>query len=124
MAVIIKLWRGKTLKTEIITYNEVEGLHQWATAPQGNYLKNQHRHVFVIRCWFEVSHSDRDIEFINKQREIQKALHWRFYENNLEMFNFGEMSCEMIAQWLIEEIGCTRAVVLEDRFGGADVSKV
>lgn len=111
------------MKTKVITFNEVQGLHRWLTAPEDNYLKNVHRHVFIIRCWFNVSHSDRDIEIIEKQNEIQEALNRGFYKKDQEMLNFEDMSCEMIAQWLINETGCSKAVVLEDGYGGAEVEK-
>lgn len=111
------------MKVSIITYNEIEGVHQWKTAPEGNYLKYPHRHVFVIRCWFEVAHSDRDVEIIEKQLEINNALNWRFYNESRRMLDFEDMSCEMIAQWLIDEMSCSRVVVLEDGYGGADVKR-
>ena len=45
---------------------DVEGLHQWKDCPLPNveYLKHLHRHTFQINCRAEVSHGDRDIEFI------------------------------------------------------------
>lgn len=105
----------------VITYNEIEGTHCWSNAPKAiKILRHPHRHVFVIWAKFSVSHSDRDIEIILKQHEIQKWFHDRFGCPA----DFGEMSCEMIAQEVLDAFdNCVTCEVLEDGRGGAEVQK-
>ena len=108
------------MKTRVITCNEIEGLHYWYNAPlQQGYLKYPHRHIFEIRCQFEVAHSDRDIEIIKKQNEIYEYIENRFRRPA----DFAKMSCEMIAEMIIRQFGCVSCEVLEDGKGGAIVFK-
>lgn len=110
--------------TYIITYNEIVGMHRWegAKAPF-EYLANRHRHVFKIRCWFEVSHADREIEINAKQYEIESTIKQDFHSCDEKGADFGGMSCEMICEYLIEKFDCVSCEVLEDGFGGAYVRK-
>lgn len=110
----------------IITHNEIIGSHYWKDAPvQYAYLRNLHRHVFTIRCKFEVSHEDRDIEINHTQDIIQDAIEAEFGEGADigAGINFEGMSCEQIAQWCINEFNCIECEVLEDGLGGAYVRK-
>lgn len=111
----------------IITHNEIIGSHYWKNAPEKyKYLRNTHRHVFVIRCKFEVSHGDREIEINHMQDLIYEDIRARFCD--CDDFgagvDFGGMSCEQIATWCIGQFGqfgCIECEVLEDGFGGAYV---
>ena len=50
------------MTTSIITVNHIEGFHCWPDAPDTlRYLKDRHRHIFVIECNFKVSHDAREI---------------------------------------------------------------
>lgn len=43
------------MKREIITYNVIEGVHNYPDAPEVvGFLSYPHRHNFVIRCKAEV----------------------------------------------------------------------
>lgn len=106
----------------IITHNEIIGSHYWKDAPEKyKYLRNPHRHVFTIRCKFEVSQEDREIEINHMQDLIYEDIRGRFCD--CDDFgagvDFGGMSCEQIATWCIDYFGCTECEVLEDGFGGA-----
>lgn len=106
------------MKKQVVSKTSVDGFHRWKGAPERfSYLRDRHRHIFEIRCFFDVDDPDREIEFIQAGREIQDYLEGR-YGRPCE---FGGMSCEMIAQELIERCGCARAEVLEDGDGGAVV---
>lgn len=109
------------MKREIHTYNEIVGFHKYDNAPDFcSYLRERHRHVFVISCTAEVSHNQREIEFNQLQLEIEKKLHDKF-GNPCE---FGNMSCESIAEMLLTEFCMLNNVkVLEDNYGGASLSR-
>lgn len=105
---------------QVITHNLIEGYHRWKDAPEAvNFLRNWHRHIFHIRCWFEVSHEDREIEIIMKQWEIENFLKEKYGA----VCEFGEMSCEAIAREIMNQFGAEEVEVLEDGFGGANVRK-
>lgn len=109
----------------VLTHNEIIGCHCWESAPEKfAYLRDAHRHVFVIRCKFLVSHTDREIE-INEMQDIIEAHFKKAFERRagLSGLYFGTMSCEDIARYCIEQFGCEECEVLEDGFGGANVRK-
>lgn len=108
------------MKREVLTYNEVIGFHNYPDAPKWcSYLGHRHRHVFVIRCRFEVSHNEREIEINEQQLQIDNFLHLK-YGSPCE---FKGMSCESIAEVLIEQFKCTQVEVLEDGYGGAALTR-
>lgn len=107
---------------KVITFNQIIGFHCWPDAPEKySYLSDLHRHVFFIRCKFDVLHTDREIEINDMQERIEKAIRERFNYSEGHIVYFGGMSCEDIAFWCIKEFGCTECEVLEDGFGGAYV---
>jgi len=95
---------------------DVEGLHFWpdCNIPQVEYLKHLHRHTFQIACTAEVSHGNRDIEFIDFKHKIQKYITDTWYDSKYECCNFGPMSCEHIATNLLEFFGLCKCSVSED----------
>lgn len=109
------------MKREIITYNEIQGFHKYPDAPDGvGYLSNEHRHVFVIRCRAEVSHNEREIEINTEQDKIEKFLCGGFGYP----CKFNDMSCESIAEWLLNKLPELCYVeVLEDGYGGAALTR-
>lgn len=110
---------------QIITFNQIVGCHKWPAAPEKYaYLRDLHRHVFHVRCWFNVDHSDRQIEINDMQNVIEHAFKASFgKENRGKGIQFGSMSCEDIANWCIDAFGCQACEVLEDGYGGAYVRK-
>ena len=108
---------------EVITHNQIIGSHYWEDAPDRfAYLRNLHRHVFVIRCKFNVTHTDRQIEINDMQDYIEMVLRAKFSADETGL-RFEGMSCEDIARLCIGSFGCTECEVLEDGFGGACVKK-
>lgn len=109
------------MNREVITYNLIEGFHYWEDAvDECKYLSSKHRHLFSVRCWFSVQHNDREIEINTKQTEILNLFRNTFGEP----CDFGNRSCEDIAEWLLGiEPQLNRIEVLEDGYGGAALSR-
>ena len=61
-----------------------------------SFLGVPHRHIFHFKVWIEIFHDDRDIEFIQFKRWLE-----RLYGDILDI-NYH--SCEMIADDLAEQI--------------------
>jgi hypothetical protein len=103
-----------------ITHKE-PGYHFWANAPaEVSFLRHPHRHLFTFRAVIEVDHDDRAYEFFIEQRKLQQLLD-TFFNHNLqhELF-FGQMSCEMIADQILEAMPhYTGMEVNEDDENGA-----
>ena len=111
------------LRTEIYAKLEIEGLHQWTDCPivEVDYLKHLHRHNFGIIAYADVSHDDRDIEFIEFKHKIHEYLNSKYYNEQYKCCVFGQMSCEMIAKELILKFELSRCEVSEDGENGAIV---
>lgn len=62
-----------------------------------SFLATPHRHVFHFKVWLEVFHDDRDVEFIQFKRWLE-----RLYTDGLLQLDY--KSCEMIARELHEKI--------------------
>lgn len=113
------------MKKLIVITLRFEGFHCWPEAPKEvDFLAHRHRHIFHIKCEVEVSHNDRDIEIILFKREVVDYLIRNYGQtNNLETrttwLEFGRMSCEDIAQDLIEAFNLSSCEVLEDGENGA-----
>lgn len=104
----------------IETYNEIVGFHYYPNAPEFcSYLGNMHRHVFIIRCRFKVSHNNREIEINKQQQDIENYL--RNVYNYPCMF--GAMSCEDIAQSIMNNFNAVSVTILEDNYGGATLTQ-
>jgi Zn ribbon nucleic-acid-binding protein len=109
------------MKTTVITKNYIEGFHCYPDAPEMvDFLRYKHRHVFCIECGFQVTDSDREIEIFMQQFQIGEYFAHRFGRPA----QFGNMSCEMIAEGVIEAFNhCIYVKVLEDKEGGAIVQR-
>lgn len=87
---------------------EKEGIHCYpdaATNPKlatndwldVSFLASPHRHIFKFRVEVEVFHDDRDIEFIQAKRVVEKM-----YSDGTLQLNY--KSCEMIARDLYYQL--------------------
>ena len=107
-----------------------EGIHKYPAAATDpalatgdeydvSFLGTPHRHIFHFEVAIEVFHNDRDIEFIQFKRWLEKL-----YAGTLEL-NF--KSCEMISDDLYEAIAARypnrdiEITVAEDGENGATV---
>ena len=95
---------------------DLEGLHQWQECPinEVSYLKYLHRHRFVNRARRQVSHEQRDVEFIEFKHQLEGYLKERYYDSQYKCLNFGNLSCESIARDLFEQFKLERCSVSED----------
>lgn len=105
---------------EVYCTVQFEATHNWPECPfdEVDYLRHPHRHVFWIKAFSAVTHSDRDKEFIILKHQIQSYLNEKYPTRQL-----GRTSCEMLAIELIEKFDLTRCEVSEDNENGAIVTK-
>ena len=90
-----------------VTFNK-EGIHKYPAALEDpklatgdwddvSFLGYPHRHIFHFKVWLEVFHDDRDVEFIQFKRWME-----RLYAQDTLQLDY--KSCEMIADDLASEI--------------------
>lgn len=86
---------SKPNKTIFVTFQQ-EGTHHYPEAltdqslESVSFLGHPHRHMFHFKVWIEITHKNRDIEFLIFKRELQSVLG----TGHLELNN---LSCEMIS---------------------------
>jgi hypothetical protein len=99
-----------------------EGIHKYPAAATDpnlatgdeydvSFLANPHRHIFHFRVWLGVTHNDRDVEFIQFKRWLEKL-----YSSNEGVLSLDYKSCEMMADDLYIQIAAKypgRAVWIE-----------
>lgn len=104
------------VKKLVVINLQVEGVHCWPNCDiRGvEFLRNPHRHMFYVEATKEVSHNDREVEIIMLKRIVTEYL---------ESFdgNFYAMSCEDIAEDLLQRFDFHSVKVLEDNENGAYV---
>jgi hypothetical protein len=110
------------MTTTIIVKLQYEATHNWPKVaevlpelPEIHFLQYPHRHIFHITLEKAVTHSDRDVEIILFKREVLRHLQSVFKGE------FNNWSCEMIAEYLLDEYECSSVEVLEDNENGAKV---
>jgi hypothetical protein len=110
------------VKTEIIVKTQFEAIHHWPEAPDDvDFLRNPHRHIFFVEVIFSVSHGDRELEFFQIKRFIDKYL-----EAPASLFPV-RSSCEYIAKELLNYLlhnkySVVSVSIFEDNENGAKVS--
>jgi hypothetical protein len=83
-----------------------EGIHKYPAAATDpnlatgdqydvSFLANPHRHIFHFRVWLSVTHNDRDVEFIQFKRWLE-----RLYSSNEGVLSLDYKSCEMMSDEL------------------------
>jgi hypothetical protein len=98
---------NQPLKTIWVTFRK-EGVHLYPAAATDPRLKTgdwddvsflgvPHRHIFHFKVRIEVFHDDRDIEFIQFKRWLEKLY-------NEDILELNHKSCEMISDDLYGEI--------------------
>jgi len=118
------------MEAQVVVSLQMDGIHSWPSCPfeEVAFLRNEHRHVFHIKCWKNVRHNDRDVEIIMLKRRIQETMieYWGEPSKNpgvrMPILKFGAMSCEMIAEKLIHTFDLSSCEVLEDGENGALIS--
>lgn len=97
-----------TVKPFITVKATLTGFHWWDGAPiEAEFLKNIHRHNFIIRVSLWVSHLDRAREFTMVKNDMGGF--FKGFKKNFDGLVFGPNSCEMLAvamrTYLITEKG-------------------
>jgi hypothetical protein len=83
-----------------------EGIHKYPAAATDpnlatgdeydvSFLANPHRHIFHFRVWLSVTHNDRDVEFIQFKRWLEKL-----YSSTQGVLSLDYKSCEMMSDEL------------------------
>lgn len=78
----------------------------------------------VIRMMKQVPHSERAVEFFELAERARTALALRFRDAGLGALDFGEMSCESIAMFMLDALDLDRCGVFEDGMNGAWVERI
>ena len=110
---------GLTDTTEVYVQasSTVTGLHRWPAAPPArDYLRNSHRHQFLVTAAVSVTDTDRQVEFHDLQDAITAAV---MSQGNLRegsgLLDLGPRSCEDIALDVLAAVpGATVVSVSED----------
>lgn len=112
-------------KIEVFCTLQVEGTHNWTDCPYDDvdYLRSPHRHMFHIKAFKVVTHSDRDVEFIILKHAIEDYIAVHYVKSEARIYTFGAMSCEMLAEDLVNAFDLSRCEVSEDNENGAIVTK-
>jgi hypothetical protein len=110
-------------RTRVVGRVSVEGVHRWKNCPieEVDFLRNYHRHIFNIVAKVYVTHSDRDVEFIQLAHRIKRHLTEKYFSKQYQCIFFDDMSCEMIAEELVGVFELYECEVNEDGEGGAIV---
>lgn len=118
------------MKTFVGIRFEVEGFHNYPDASKNHgdlvkFLEQSHRHIFKFNCKKRVNHDNRDEEFILLRRKVKQYINQNFpvFESGCECYDFGSMSCEMIAKQLLKEFDFDSVEVSEDGENYAVVEK-
>ena len=90
-----------------------------------SFLGIPHRHIFHFRVRIEVFHNDRDIEFIQFKRWMQRL--YEEVDSSSSVLQLNHKSCEMIADDLYNEIAAkypgrfVEISVAEDNENGCEI---
>ena len=95
-----------------VTFSK-EGIHKYPAALEDpnlatgdeydvSFLGYPHRHTFHFKVWIEVFHDDRDIEFIQFKRWLERL--YAEVDSSTSVLQLDYKSCEMIADDLASEI--------------------
>ena len=105
------------MQKSIVVTLRIEGTHNWPECPleEVSFLKHPHRHEFHIKVKKIVQHNDRDLEIIMFKRMMQSY----FTAKWGKPAKFGRMSCEDIAEHLMDKFDLQSCEVLEDGENGA-----
>lgn len=96
------------VKAEVFCKVTFEAIHNWPGVvdipglEEVHYLQHPHRHIFVIRAYSKVTHSDRDVEFIWLAHQIEKYIKQQFRSYNGHALDIGSTSCEMLGELVLK----------------------
>ena len=97
----------RRVKKNIWVTFQKEGIHKYPDAPdEVDFLRYPHRHIFHFKVAIAVTLNDRDIEFIQFKRWLE-----RLYDDKTLELDY--KSCEMMSDDLYEKIN--------EKYGGREV---
>src|SRR6056300_1135107 len=108
----INYMQNKVNRSIWVTFRK-EGIHKYPAALDDpklatggwddvSFLGYPHRHIFHFRVRIQVFHNDRDIEFIQFKRWMQRL--YEEVDHSTTILDLDYKSCEMIADDLYKEI--------------------
>lgn len=104
-----------------------EGIHSWDNChlPEVDFLKYPHRHIFTVMAKKEVTHLDRDVEFIKLGREILNYINSTYEpcSDKNSALNLESTSCEALSVRLLEKFNLSECEVWEDEENCGGVEK-
>jgi hypothetical protein len=111
------------MRTGVVVNTQFEALHRWENCPHEDvlFLRYPHRHIFYVTFKADVTHPDREIEFVRLKRVLNV-----FIQENYAGQNLGNKSCEMMCSE-IREFMYSKGVysyyvsVFEDNENGAEL---
>jgi hypothetical protein len=104
------------MKITVFATTRFEGFHRWQAAPpEVAFLRDLHRHEFHVKVYRQVSHTDRDTEFILLKRELGKVI------GEMNRRGTEDWSCERWAVFLTGSLNLSKCEVSEDGENGAVV---
>lgn len=111
----------KSITRQVYCTLQFEAIHCWATCPlpEVDFLRVPHRHMFHVKAVVDVSHDDRDVEFILLKRQITDYIAEKYPLNSQGYRDIGTTSCEMLAFDLINKFNLSSCEVNEDGENGA-----
>jgi hypothetical protein len=106
---------------------QFEGIHKWDNCDllEVDFLKYPHRHIFTIIAKKEISHLDRDVEFIKLGREILSYINLEYkpVSDKNSALNLESTSCEALALKVTERFNLSECEVWEDEENCGGVEK-
>lgn len=107
------------MKIRVFATTSFEGFHHWPDAPEEvAFLRVLHRHRFHVRAEVNVTHDDRDVEFILLQRKVAAEIARIQASEDVSCW-----SCERWARELIERLDLDACEVNEDGENGARLER-
>lgn len=107
------------MRTLVYCRTQFEGFHRWPDAPaEVEFLRTRHRHLFHVRLEVEVTHANRQVEFILLKRALNSAIASLTAQGKTETW-----SCEQWANTLCSMMDAVTCDVSEDNENGAIVMK-
>lgn len=107
------------MKTFIFVTTQFEDVHCYLDAPEEvAFLRTPHRHMFHVKATIEVTHLDRELEFIIVKRDLEKMC-----QKVKEALKPEAKSCERIASWLARAIA-TKHSWITDKLGVERVREI
>jgi hypothetical protein len=109
--------------TYIMVRFQFEGWHRWpeAARKEHSFLIYPHRHMFHVQAKKEVTHENRDIEFIELKGDMEEWCRttWGWQPDGMEQCL--THSCESMARVLCDLFNLHSCQVMEDGENGAEV---